>query len=193
MNDRRAICFQDGKTGELLFEELLRKKGVSFTKSDSTDDMVNKIDYYMGKTNLSIQIKSSPKTDDNTRCVEFVDVRGNNGWMASKAEIIAFETTYGFLLVKIEDIWNLLKNKLQFYSSDNVDFKYDDSLPLKENISNHYNLMRVSNSLNKTYYKSVDIYNLYTRADWDGQKRWDFCTKVPLQDLEEISVAKLRK
>ncbi len=193
MNNRRNICFQDGKTTELLFEELLAKKGVSFEKSNSNDDMVNKIDYYMGKTNVSIQIKSSPKTDDNTRCVEFIDVRGNSGWMASKAEIIAFETSDSFLLVKIEDIWNLLKDKLQFYTTDKTNFQYDDNLTLKENISNHYNLMKVSNSLNKTYYKNVEIYTLYTRADWDGQKRWDFCTKVPIFDLDEISIAKLRK
>jgi hypothetical protein len=193
MSGRRDICLNNGKTSELLFEELLTKKNVTFKKSDSIDDMVNKIDYYMGKTNVSIQIKSEPKTGDDTRCVEFIDVRGNNGWMISKAEIIAFETSYGFLLVKISDIWDLLKDKLVFYKSDVIDFEYDNEKPLSENIQNHYKLMKKSNSLYKSYYKSVEKYNLYTRADWDGQKRWDFCTKVPLSDLESISVAKLKK
>lgn len=193
MNERRNICLQDGKTGELLFKELVSKRGLPLEKSTLTDDMVNKIDYYMGKTRVPIQIKSSPKTDDGTRCIEFFDVRGGNGWMDSKAEIISFETEYGFLLVKISDVWNLLKDKLHFYNSDRATFEYNTDISLKENITNHYNTMKGANALNKTYYKSVAYYELYTRADWDGQKRWDFCTKVPLKDLEEIAVARLKK
>lgn len=193
MYDRREVCFRNGTETEKLFEYLMAAKGIKFRKSDSKDDMINKIDYYIGKTDTPIQIKSTPQKEDGCRCIEFIDVNGNNGWMNSKSEIIVFETNTHFLFIEIDRIWKLLSDKLSFYTSPDADFNYNNSVSLRDNIFEHYNIMRSSNSLNKTYYKSVNEYNLYTRADWDGRKRWDLCTKIPLHDLEKISKAKLIK
>ena len=88
-----------GREGETLFAACCSSRGLKFIKSTKNEDMYSHIDGYA--TDGSVSIAVDVKGAKERVCLEFKNVRGNDGWLYGKASQIAFlspDKTY-FLLV----------------------------------------------------------------------------------------------
>jgi hypothetical protein len=194
MKKRREESFEMGNKTEMLFTDLLTKNGIWSEKASDKDDMVNKVDYYIGKIRkVPVQVKALPKSDRGTRAIEFFDVNGRKGWMNSKAELIIFEAEDAFYFIEIKAVWKLLENNLKFYKADGVDFTNNKNIPLIKNINNFYYPLKRLDKLKKAHKNQVGEYEFYTRPDWGSKKRWELCAKVPFDDLKKVAVWKMGK
>ena len=91
-----------GEEGESLFSQCCESKGLKWIKSTRNEDMYSHIDGYVtdGSVSISVDVKGAKERV----CLEFKNVRGNDGWIYGKASQIAFlspDKTY-FLLVPRE-------------------------------------------------------------------------------------------
>ena len=88
-----------GREGETLFARCCESKGLKWIPSTKNEDMYSHIDGYAtdGSVSISVDVKGAKERV----CLEFKNVRGNDGWLYGKASQIAFlspDKSY-FLLV----------------------------------------------------------------------------------------------
>ena len=81
--------------------------GLHVTKSSSKEDINDHVDYwlaYNGNGKWGVDVKGNNLPDEIW--VEFMNVRGNDGWLYGKADIIAFDIPEegGFSVVDREDL-----------------------------------------------------------------------------------------
>ena len=114
--DTNAECATRGKSAEDLFEFFLQQTGKKYRPA-TLIEQYNHIDFVVsvGK-DLSIDVKGPKKitrTDSNTGdeyiWVEFVNVRGDKGWLYGKNDLLAFYRTSdsSFYVVRTEDLAKL--------------------------------------------------------------------------------------
>lgn len=80
-----------GRVSEVRFERTCEHMGMSVTRATKKVDMKHHIDFYMsvgGKT-WSADVKGN-NLPDEIYC-EFINVRGDKGWMLGDANVIAFD------------------------------------------------------------------------------------------------------
>jgi len=58
--------------------------------------------------------RKDPETQDGMACIEYVGVKGYPGWVQGKADAIAFKRNkYKWLVVNRQDLWDMVKAKLE--------------------------------------------------------------------------------
>lgn len=105
--DRTGQCSEDGKKAEDLFAKLASQR--EFLVRDATEqEQFDHIDYVMQKHNQKTTVdvkarkklsRSSTEYNDNMVWVEWKNVRGKNGWLHGKADLIAFEQESHYLIM----------------------------------------------------------------------------------------------
>lgn len=106
-NKRRAYSGSTGRVAEVRFVRAAEHMGLHVTKSSSKEDINDHVDYwlaYNGNGKWGVDVKGNNLPDEIW--VEFMNVRGNDGWLYGKADIIAFDIPEegGFSVVDREDL-----------------------------------------------------------------------------------------
>lgn len=94
---------------ELRFRDVCLSRGFSVLKSDDLSDMHEHWDFKVN--NSLVDVKGLKRVSRNDKSysthltwVEFVNVRGNKGWLQCCADYIAFEQINYFLIVSRQDL-----------------------------------------------------------------------------------------
>ena len=103
-NWKNSQSWNRGQRVEKEFTKLLKQRDPNYQKANR-EDQFRHIDYHtsFGTIDVKAQKKisrSDDKEQDELVWVEFNNVQGRDGWLKSAVDIIAFERTDDFLLVK---------------------------------------------------------------------------------------------
>lgn len=118
---RYALELQRGKQAEICFKNIAENRGYDVTFSSRQVDMKDHIDLFLKKNDktFGIDVKARRKVsrhsdhyDDEHTWVEFKNVRGNQGWLYGKADKIAFERQFDFLIVDREELSKYCETKV---------------------------------------------------------------------------------
>jgi len=102
-------CIENGMKAERLFASLAIKRGWQVTPTKALRDIKDHIDFIIraDRITFTVDVKAlkkigrhDPKEQSKYIWLELKNVRGKSGWLFGKADIIAFEMPYGFLLFK---------------------------------------------------------------------------------------------
>ncbi len=166
-----------------LFEAIIRNKGWTFRSSSKREDMMDHIDgfvtvCYKGKAcnSFSVDLKgtkyTSRQNEGNPDCmcqyIEFLNVRGEKGWLFGKSEYIAIldECEEKFYLIRrvdlIEFCENLFKVNLRRKLMDIVEDLADLDCWVKSAVDAHH--------------------RLYRRRD-----RYDIVTQISMSDVKTLA------
>ena len=64
------------------------------------------------------------ETQDEMACVEYINVSGYPGWVQGQSNYIVFKRKNGWLLVNREELWDMLKTKLEERNYSPTDRKW---------------------------------------------------------------------
>ena len=118
---RYALELQRGKQAEICFKNIAENRGYDVTFSSRQVDMKDHIDLFLKKNDktFGIDVKATRKVsrhsdhyDDEHTWIEFKNVRGNQGWLYGKADKIAFERQFDFLIVDREELSKYCETKV---------------------------------------------------------------------------------
>lgn len=111
--DKTGSAFVLGQNAENSFVNFAQSKGYTVKQASANDDMRNHIDFHIskdGKT-FAVDVKSEKKvnrSDANTQndliWLEYLNVRGQNGWMYGTANFIAFQDGDNYLMIPREKL-----------------------------------------------------------------------------------------
>jgi hypothetical protein len=116
MNKYKLESLERGVCGEKSFVDILHRRGYLIEEIKDERQWTHHIDFIFWKGNkeYSIDVKALKKVsrwDDRVNpeiiWVEFVNVRGNDGWLYGKADYLAFEGMKSFVVVKTKDLAEL--------------------------------------------------------------------------------------
>jgi len=108
---------------ETRFYNMAKKQNFGIKHATSYQDKVEHWDFkvWKGDRNLTIEVKGlkrlnrrDGKTQNEWIWVELTGITGHDGWLYGKADFIAFETEYGFLLIKRTLLESLICRKVNF-------------------------------------------------------------------------------
>lgn len=110
--DKDGKCLEIGLSAEESLKKIAESKKVTIEKSSRFHDMKEHFDYFFHYADESkkVEVKAMKKLSrsgeqqDEWIWVEFKNVRGNEGWLYGKADLIAFEFKEHFLFVKREEL-----------------------------------------------------------------------------------------
>ena len=114
-------------TAELRFRDACLSRGFSVIKSDRSADIHEHWDFKINNSLVDVKGLKRVSRHDNSYSthltwVEFVNVRGNKGWLQCCADYIAFEQTNYFLIVSRQDLLDYCN---QYVSNDFVSSSKD--------------------------------------------------------------------
>ena len=106
---------QQGQRAETCFKGLAERRGYTVIQTSAASNMREHIDFILAMDDepdkIAIDVKarkkvsrSSNEYDDENVWIEFNNVRGNLGWLYGKADKIAFERAFDFVLVDRESL-----------------------------------------------------------------------------------------
>ena len=106
---------QQGRRAEVCFKGLAERRGYTVIQTSAASNMREHIDFILARDDepdkIAIDVKarkkvsrSSNEYDDENVWIEFNNVRGNLGWLYGKADKIAFERAFDFVLVDRESL-----------------------------------------------------------------------------------------
>ena len=106
-NKRRAYSGSTGRVAEVRFRRAAEAKGLEVEKSSRNDDIHLHVDYWLaydGNGRWGVDVKGNNLPDEIW--VEFMNVRGNPGWLYGGAQIIAFDMPElgGFVIIDRQDL-----------------------------------------------------------------------------------------
>lgn len=114
--DKNSEAYKSGMEAENQFKLTAEFNGYVAEKSSKYQDCFEHIDYFITKDNIktSVEVKSQKrlsrkdtKGQSEWIWIEFKNVNGNKGWVYGKADKLAFETDFNFILVDREDLAKL--------------------------------------------------------------------------------------
>lgn len=106
---------------ETKFYDQATKRGYKVTHANNHQDRIEHWDFSIQKNGFPIMVevkglKRINRHDMHPQCdwiwVELVGTKGYNGWLYGKADVLAFETDYGFLLVSRKELLNIVNKKV---------------------------------------------------------------------------------
>ena len=105
--ERKGYSFSTGRVAEVRFIRAAEDMGLEVTKSSRSDDMNKHVDYWLaydGVGRWGVDVKGNNLPDEIW--VEFLNVRGDKGWLYGEARIIAFDMPEegGFVIVDRLDL-----------------------------------------------------------------------------------------
>lgn len=105
-----------GLNAENRFVKICKQLGKKCQESSRHENMVEHWDFLVDEVDR-IEVKSRKRknrrddsVDDSIIFVEFLNVRGNMGWLYGKADFLAFENPEGFIVVSREDLAKLAES-----------------------------------------------------------------------------------
>jgi hypothetical protein len=112
-------CLEHGNNAEDIFNLTAQKNGYETMPSNNKENINSHIDIWLTKNNITVgvDVKSSKRisrndlnTQHNLIWIELHSVRANNkGWLYDgKADFIAFEQKYTFIIIKREELIRLI-------------------------------------------------------------------------------------
>lgn len=116
--------FQMGMDAEKRFVGIMKKNGHKIAKSTSKQDMFEHWDYLVnGKVKAEVKgLKKARRSDNSTKndwiYVEFRNVKGEDGWLYGKADVVCFEQEEGFLVVNRSSLVELAETLVKTTFTD---------------------------------------------------------------------------
>jgi len=106
---------QQGKRAEVCFKGLAERRGYTVIQTSAASNIREHIDFILARDDepdkTAVDVKARKKVsrssngyDDENVWIEFNNVRGNLGWLYGKADKIAFERAFDFVLVDRESL-----------------------------------------------------------------------------------------
>ena len=106
---------QQGRRAEVCFKGLAERRGYTVIETSTASNMNEHIDFILDRDDepdkIAIDVKarkkpsrSSDNYDDANVWIEFQNVQGKLGWLYGKADKIAFERAFDFVLVDRESL-----------------------------------------------------------------------------------------
>ena len=106
---------QQGRRAEVCFKGLAERRGYTVIQTSAASNIREHIDFILVRDNepdkTAVDVKARKKVsrysdeyDDENVWIEFNNVRGNPGWLYGKADKIAFERAFDFVLVDRESL-----------------------------------------------------------------------------------------
>ena len=106
---------QQGKRAEMCFKGLAERRGYTVIQTSAASNIREHIDFILARDDepdkTAVDVKARKKVsrysdeyDDENVWIEFNNVRGNLGWLYGKADKIAFERDFDFVLVDRESL-----------------------------------------------------------------------------------------
>ena len=106
---------QQGQRAETCFKGLAERRGYTVIQTSAASNIREHIDFILAMDDapdkIAIDVKarkkvsrSSNEYDDENVWIEFNNVRGDPGWLYGKADMIAFERAWDFVLVDRESL-----------------------------------------------------------------------------------------
>ena len=93
----------DGDITEQMFSDACAKIGYRCEKTEETTDMFDHVDFFIHRpdgTKTSVDVKHA----NPDFWVEFLNVRGNEGWLYGKSELIVYRYKDRFLIIPREHL-----------------------------------------------------------------------------------------
>ena len=121
-HDKSGLNSSDGDLAEQAFRELAVEKGYMVVEATKEMQFAH-VDFLLEKDGKfwKIDCKAKKKLDRSSKnytdefCwIEFVNVQGNPGWLYGKADYIAFQREYGFMLVSRKELSELCDRVVDF-------------------------------------------------------------------------------
>ena len=115
LNQTIARDMKRGRKSEVCFKGLAERRGYTVIETSAASNMREHIDFILSTDDspdkIAIDVKARKKTsrrsdnyDDENVWIEFNNVRGKPGWIYGKADKIAFERAFDFVLVDRESL-----------------------------------------------------------------------------------------
>ena len=106
---------QQGRRAEVCFKGLAERRDYTVIETSAASNMREHIDFILSRDDspdkIAVDVKARKKAsrysdeyDDENVWIEFNNVRGNPGWLYGKADKIAFERAFDFVLVDRESL-----------------------------------------------------------------------------------------
>ncbi|MGI9850157.1 hypothetical protein [Vibrio vulnificus] len=125
INQKYATSYIEGFGTESVFCELAQSKGFKVIPASKKENIEDHIDFYLyrdGKQ-YSVDVKAmkrisrnSINKDEDAIWIEFRNVRGNNGWIYGKQDLVAFEFDSYFVLVKRKELLDFVTVSLNSFT-----------------------------------------------------------------------------
>jgi hypothetical protein len=149
-----------GDTGESAFLKFANELGWKCRKSTQSQDMREHIDYFVdiGGAEMSVDVKGLKRSAISGKVlIEILNVNGDHGWLFGRAEVLAFQSESGFILIEREKLCAYICRKM-----GDVSRGLDSSL--------------------RSFSKMCSAPFWYRRAD-----RMDAITHISLAELERLA------
>ena len=115
LNQTIARDMNRGRKSEICFKGLAERRGYTVIETSAASNMNEHIDFILDRDDepdkIAIDVKarkkpsrSSDNYDDANVWIEFQNVQGKLGWLYGKADKIAFERAFDFVLVDRESL-----------------------------------------------------------------------------------------
>lgn len=159
--NRKAYSGSTGRVAEVRFFRAAQDKGLSVEKSTRNDDIHLHVDYWLaydGKGRWGVDVKGNNLPDEIW--VEFLNVRGNPGWLYGGAKIIAFDMAElgGFVIVDREELAEYCEKNVL----DVVVSKKTDAYKKKYRRKDRLDLITKLNLLDLNKLESFRIWEYFT-------------------------------
>lgn len=122
-------CINTTNKSIQIFKQIMDNHNFKYKKSTDYEDYKLHIDYYITLKNktYSIDIKSNKMLMENDTqnpdywwtWVEIKNVKGENGWLLGKADLIGFVFVNEIWMLKREELKNFFDNKVQNIITEN--------------------------------------------------------------------------
>ncbi len=116
-----------GERAEACFAEIARRSGWKVSASSKAENIDEHWDFHIvnGEENSKVEVKSAKRVHRNDDGIQFkftwVEIHGvrpnDTGWLFGKANLIAIEKQYSFILVKRLDLLSLVNKNVNFVAN----------------------------------------------------------------------------
>lgn len=160
-NKRRAYSGSTGRVAEVRFRRSAEAKGLEVEKSSRNDDIHLHVDYWLaydGNGRWGVDVKGNNLPDEIW--VEFMNVRGNPGWLYGGAQIIAFDMPEvgGFVIVNRQDLADYCERTVE----DTIVSNKRDAYMKKYRRNDRQDLITKLNLLDLNKLESFRIWEYFT-------------------------------
>lgn len=187
MNDRnQRVEYSEriGSRAEQLFTKICKRKGCSVYPSTKKQDIYEHWDRRVvspkGKNTL-VDVKAMKDGNYDFTYLELIGNTGHDGWLLGKADLIAFQQEYGFLLFDRKDLLNWFIKKVNIQSVKQVRDFYSKFFDKQGHMLNSFCHSEGYSLFAR--HKDDALYKLYSRNPWGDEPRHDITTKARIQDM----------
>lgn len=181
---RKEYSQNIGDRAEDLFASLCKKKGCHVVKATRKQDIYEhwdcKIISKNKKVNL-VDVKAIKDNDPTLIYLELIGTKGYDGWLLGKADIIAFQQEFGFVLFKRMDLLTWCLQRLNLQSVKQIKDLYARGFDKLGNELPEFKYVEGSEIF--TDNKRDAIYKLYSRPPWNDEPRHDVMTRARIHDM----------